>query len=1001
MQTSQEIQRIDNLINIGHLHDNNKKELNRLCSQVSGDELQDLVTRYELSYLGNLSRSLDGSFTAWATEDLRHYYTLLELNTEKSTKLLQDRADAVLTGIPITDSDHLLTIPSFKNVLQPKPFHQLENLAQVVAHLRVDTHPQHIFLQYLMILLNSYRLQILSCKDTTTPSPEIMELLCKIDHVNHLFASYFFEVITDSDLKDEVTRVFIKDCLSKVGALTAEIFPKLNQILRDTLRNPTVSLEKIEVYIENFLELHSFIQKKSLLNLIELPGFSSIAAYKVQLKAERLKQEFIFSGDWKSFLNNIRIYLQKPDLYPDLIHMIFSELTAQAQNPELKHDAHYTFCVHRVIQCIRQQPLEYETAQGFLSILENHDYSPNSDRYPSLLETANPGMIVAVLEKTNFATAVTYALDKGYLPPSAPLFYAMWVENRDRTLKLVNNLHEHHPILCHEILTLIFSDDVYNKQHQEWLAQNDSSFLKPYQSLFFLKRITIKYTTEPAVSESKEESSSEMTPAPSQAQEIVPLEVIWTHWLNCIESGLIISPYILSYESNRQLLTQLQALHSNIVAAPLNLQQIKTLCIALALYHGSHVQAASAGFLLPSPRISYPENVQWAHTLLVTLLFRIAYPNDCAEMNFQNVVEFLDLHFNDQKPLSKDTMQKQIIEDVGVRIACDLEGQLSHTYKFVHIFAQLFYMRQNTALSSVSIYPGSILLQLPITCSALYDVIDAPAQIDLPFWIPKSKSSQILRVISTLCLQKSMMTNLMLSYWIESEDIAINENLRSIMQGLGDTPQEKRQKLHSHAYFLKQLYHSYCVLNPNSTNQNFLPNPEFSQIIRPPLQAILTATKNNLQKHKESIDIFYQRFDFLCAIAISCGFNLHPTVRWVANQLGYDREANKAEREHFRTLEAHFQNYEMIHPSDFTWIKNEIQRAIDTNQFKSSWWSSNTYHNQLILLSRQLSESERLLHPSPQQTISALRRNSIHALPPPVIGEGSNLDADLAEYPSP
>lgn len=999
MQTSQEIQRIDNLINTGHLHDNNKKELNRLCSQVSGDELQDLVTRYELSYLGNLSRSLDESYTAWATEDLRHYYTLLELNTEKSTKLLRDRADAVLIGIPITDSDHLLTIPSFKNVLQPKQFHQLENLAQVVAHLRVDTHPQHIFLQYLMILLNSYRLQILSCKDTTTPSPEIMELLCKIDHVNHLFASYFFEVITDSDLKDEATRVFIKDCLSKVGALTAEIFPKLNQILRDTLRNPTVSLEKIEVYIENFLELHSFIQKKSLLDLIQLLGFSSIAAYKVQLKAERLKQEFIFSGDWKSFLNNIRIYLQKPDLYPDLIHMIFSELTAQAQNPELKHDEHYAFCVHRVIQCIRQQPLEYETAQGFLSILENHDYSPNSDRYPSLLETANPGMIVAVLEKTDFATAVTYALDKGYLPPSAPLFYDMWVENRDRTLKLVNNLHEHHPILCHEILTLIFSDDVYNKQHQEWLAQNDSSFLKPYQSLFFLKRITIKYTTEPAVSESKEESSAEMTPAPSQAQEIVPLEVIWTHWLNCIESGLIISPYILSYESNRQLLTQLQAFQSHIVATQLNLQQIKTLCIALALYHGSHVQA-SRGFLLVGPSISYPENIGWAHTLLATLLFRVAYPDGCAEMNFRNVVEFLNLdYFNDLQPLSIDTIQEQIIEDVGAAVASDLEGQLPHTYKFVHIFAQLFFNRQGNTLDSMSIYPGSTLRQLPTRCLGLYDAMDASAQIDLPFWISKSKRDQILTISGTLNLQKSLMTATMSLYWMENEDIVISENLRSLMFAMGGSPQEKRQKIRCHTYFLKQLYNTYCVLNPNSTNQNFLHGAELGQAIRSSLGAILTATKNNLQKHKESIDIFYQRFDFLCAIAISCGFNLYPTVRWVANQLGYDREANKAQRDHFRTLEAHFQNYEMIHPSDYTWIKNEIQRAIDTNQFKSSWWSSSTYHNQLILLSQQLSESERLLQPSPPQTISPLRRNSIHALPRRVIGEGSNLDAGMSATP--
>ena len=187
---------------------------------------------------------------------------------------------------------------------------------------------------------------------------------------------------------------------------------------------------------------------------------------------------------------------------------------------------------------------------------------------------------------------------------------------------------------------------------------------------------------------SAEGSSEVVSPKP------IPPEVIWPHWLDCIDSELIISPYILTHLVNRALLTQLVTLQNKILTTTLSMQQTKTLCIALALYSDDKVEVSSGNLFL-GPSVVYPQESEWANTLLVTLLERIAYPNNCTEMNFQNVVTFLDPNFNGTKVRSTDTMAEQVAEDLGIIHASDLEGKLSHTNKFVYIFDSKNYFGVN------------------------------------------------------------------------------------------------------------------------------------------------------------------------------------------------------------------------------------------------------------------------------------------------------------------
>ncbi|MDF1757083.1 MAG: hypothetical protein P1U74_02125 [Legionellaceae bacterium] len=925
-----------------HLNERQRQELFAALEQLSSEVLTAFINEQETALFESLAQgsifSLENTSTPWTAKDMNAYYELRP-DDDDLRLALHERRHAIIANNPITIHDNLqlsrnkITKPALEERVRFQ-FHQLESLSHARAILNPEKNAKEYCFDYLFSLLTHYRTQLqLACdaqKDESTPAVDHSELIIKMDWITHYFAQYFNQVIQDKQIDQHSAD--LKSLLTQLGELSEEIFPWLSIMFRHGLLQSNVDENVIDEHIESFLAFHSLLQEKSVGEMIYNISGGSIKPYiKQALKQELITWEGIQTADLDKKIRNVKFYLQQSELSSWVVTQISQDLLTIAQS-SLNEHPDLPFVLYLLAERARCERYVFQEA-----------YQLFFDSSIDLV--TNTGVLVSRLAQTKLDQAVTLALVKGFLPPSAQLLYLMLEKDRERTLVLIADLAENNLPTLKETLHIIFSDDDFALQHQLFLDSNPHPLVThEHYPLFVLRQA---YDAESA---------------PNNEQ-LIAL------WLKFIDSETMTHASFLAKEMNQQLFANLALLKDQIQTISLTHHQIKALCTALALYRATQLNLSAlnrslSGFamLLGPSKIAYKDSSQWAEELLYNLLKQVAYPQNSTEMDFDNVVRFLDIEFNapPENSIPLEVFQEHMLKDINTFLAANRHINLSFQDKFLHVFIQLF-KTQNIDINKTPIHVGTLLSELPTLCSHLFDLMSVTNYVAMPAWFSLALQSKVTSVMLSSALEQEIMSAFAAPHiqYLESLQDEADESetqqfnammsRNSIFASIYNnqlSPRVIEQNKRRMGYFVKQIYMAYCnhhLQHDGSRSLNKMiqreANREALQKDAQPIVARMEAMEKSLIAHNK----------------IARSYSYSWWWQWVGYIIGYDFQESKTQLEHFKTIKSYANQNDIRALYACQNLLQQVESAVTQETFKRSFWLTSFYHNELTQLQVELS----------------------------------------------
>ncbi|MGC1182732.1 hypothetical protein [Legionella sp.] len=927
-----------------HLNESQRQELFAALGQLSSEALTAFINEHETALFGSLAQesmfSLENTRTPWTVKDMNAYYALRPDDNDIRLAL-HERRHAIIAHNPITTHDNLqlsrnkITNPALEENVRFQ-FHQLESLSHARTILNPEKNAKEYCFDYLFSLLTHYRTQLqLACdaqKDESADTVDHSDLIIKMDWITHYFAQYFNQVIQDKQIDQQSAD--LKSLLTQLGELSEEIFPWLSIMFRHELLQSNANENVIDEHIESFFAFHSLLREKSVGEMIFNISGGSIKPYiKQALKQERITWEGIQTADLDKKLRNVKFYLQQSELSSWVVAQISQDLLLIAQSSPNAHPD-LPFVLYLLAERVRCERYVFQEAYQLL-------FGSNVEL------VVNTGVLVSRLAQTELDQAVSLALEKGFLPPSAQLLYLMLEKDRERTLALIAALSENNLPTFKETLHIIFSDDDYAPQHQLFLDSNPHPLITHEHYPLFVLRQAYHADASP------------------DTEQLVAL------WLKFIESEMMIHASFLAKEMNQQLFAKLALLKDQIQTIPLTHHQIKTLCTALALYRATQLNIRALNrslsplaFLMGPSKIEYEASSQWAEELLYNLLKQVAYPQNSTEMDFDNIVRFLDIEFNapPENSIPLETLQVYMLKDINAFLVANRHINLAYQDKFLHVFIQLF-KTQNIDINKTPMHVGTLLSELPTLCSHMFDLQPITDYVAIPVWFSLALQSKVTSVMLSSFVEQRMMSAFVAPH------ILYLENL-----------QDEEQNTRKMDYFIKQMYIAYC--NHHLQNDG---SRSLSRMIQ------REANRDALQSHTQPIWVRLEAIEksLIAHHKIARSYSYSWWWQWVGYIIGYDFQESQTQLNHFKTIKGHVKQNDIRTLDACQNLLQQVESAVTQKTFKRSFWRTSFYHNELAQLQVELSSlktkiiaSENMpLSTIPDEPASKLEKN-IQIAPP-------------------
>lgn len=950
-----------------HLNESQRRELFTALEQLSSEALTAFINEHETALFGSLAEgsifSLENTRTPWTVKDMNAYYALRPDDSDIRLAL-HERRHAIIAHNPITAHDNLqlsrnkLTNPALEENVRFQ-FHQLESLSHARAILNPEKNAKEYCFDYLFSLLTHYRTQLQLAsdaqKDESIPAVDHSDLIIKMDWITRYFAQYFNQVIRDKQIDQQ--NVDLKSLLTQLGELSEEIFPWLSIMFRHELLQANADESVIDEQIEAFLAFHSLLREKSVGEMIFNISGGSIKPYiKQALKQERITWEGIQTADLDKKLRNIKFYLQQSELSSWVVTQISHDLLSIAQSSPNAHPD-LSFVFYLLAERVRCERYVFQEAYQLL-------FDSNVESVP------NTGALVSRLAQNELDQAVSLALEEGFLPPSAQLLYLMLTKDRERTLALITALAENNLPILKETLHIIFSDDEYAPQHLLFLDSNPHPLIThEHYPLFVLRQAY-------------------------HAQGFLNNEQLVALWLKFINSEMMIHASFLAKKGNQELFAKLALLKDQIQTAPLTHHQIKTLCTALALYRATQLNLSALNrslspfpILMGPSKIEYEASSHWAEDLLCNLLKQVAYPQNSTEMDFDNVVRFLDIEFNapPENSIPLETLQEYMLKDINIFFAANRHINLAYQDKFLHVFMQLF-KTQNIDINKTPMHVGTLLSELPTLCSHMFDLPPITDYVAMPAWFSLALKSKVTSVILSSSLNQGMMSAFVaphIQYLENLQDeadesetqqfnamMSRNSFLGSIFNQL--SPRVIEQNTRKMGYFVKQIYMAYCKhhLQHDGSLARMIQreaNREALQNDAQPISARMEAIERSLVTHHK----------------IARSYSSSWWWQWIGYIIGYDFQESQTQLDHFKTIKGYAKQNDIRTLDACQNLLQQVESAVTQKTFKRSFWRNSFYHNDLAQLQVELSglktkiiaSENTLLSRTPDEPASELEEN--------------------------
>lgn len=943
-----------------HLNESQQQKLFLALGNLSSEALTAFINEHETALFSSLTQgspfSLDNTRTPWTVKEMNAYYNLRPDDSD-ITLALHERRCAIIAHNPITVHDNLQrsrnknTNPALEATIRAQ-FHQLQSLSHARALLNPEKNAQEHCFDYLFSLLTHYRSQLqLACeaqKEKSTPEVDHSDLIIKMDWITHYFAQYFNQVIQDKQINQHSAE--LKLLLTQLGELSEEIFPWLSILFQQELLQSNKDEQVIDERIEAFLAFHNLLHEKSVgERMLNISGLSLKPYIKQALKQERVTWEGIQTTDLDKKLRNVKFYLQQPELSSWVVAQISQNLLSIAQSsPNAHPDLSYVLYV--LAERVHQEPHAFPEAYQLL--------------FGSTIDlTTNAGLLVSRLAPTEVDQAVSHALTEGFLPPSAQLFYLMLEKNRERTLALIATLAQNNLPTLKETLHLIFSEDDFASQHQQFLDSTPHPLVThEHYPLFVLRQAY-------------------------HAESIPDNESLIALWLKFIDSETINHASFLAKETNQQLFAKLALLKDQIQTTPLTHQQIKALCTGLAFYRATQLKkhallrSYSPLAIITGPsKIEYEASSQWAEGLLHGLLSKIAYPQNATEMDFDNIVRFLDIEFNapPEKPISLEgnAFQEQMLTDINAFVAANRHINLASQDKLLHVFIQLF-KAQPIDMSKTPLHVGTLLSEWPTLCSHLFDLTPISDYVAIPAWFSPALQARITSVMLSTSIQQGI-TNVFAAPYIqtlehlqddadESETQQLNAMLsqNSFLGSIYNqfSPRAIEQNTRKMGYFVKQIYMAYCKHHLQQDSSIQLTRIMEREAKRDALQNDAQPISKKMAAIEKSLQAHHK---------IAKRYSHSWWWQWIGSIIGYDLKESQAQLDHFKTIKGYAKQHDIRTLDACQNLLQQVESALTQQTFKRSFWRTSFYHNELTQLQTELSGLKTKIIASETAPLSAI-----------------------------
>jgi hypothetical protein len=560
------------------------------------------------------------------------------------------------------------------------------------------------------------------------------------------------------------------------------------------------------------------------------------------------------------------------------------------------------------------------------------------------------------LAQTELDQAVSVALEKEFLPPSAQLLYLMLKKDRERTLALITALAENNLPILKETLHIIFSDDDYALKHQLFLDSNPHRLIThEHYPLFVLRQA---YHAERSLNN----------------EQLVAL------WVKFINSEMMIHPSFLAKKENQELFAKLALLKDQIQTAPLTHHQIKTLCTTLALYRATQLNLSAldrslsrfAIFIGPS-KIEYEASSNWAEDLLCNLLKQVAYPQNSTEMDFDNVVRFLDIEFNapPENSIPLEMLEEYMLKDINVFLAANRHINVAYQDKFLHVFMQLF-KTQNIDINKTPMHVGTLLSELPTLCSHMFDLPTITDYVAMPAWFSLALQSKVTSVMLSSSVNQRMMSAFVAPHiqYLESLQDEADESETQQFNAMMScslfnqlSPRVIEKNTRKMGYFVKQIYMAYCKHHLQHDDSRGLArmiqreaNREALQNDAQPISARMEAMERSLITHHK----------------IARSYSSSWWWQWVGYIIGYDFQESQTQLDHFKTIKGYAKQNDIRTLDACQNLLQQVESTVTQKTFKRSFWRTSFYHNELAQLQVELSSLKTKIIASENTPLSSI-----------------------------
>jgi len=867
---------------------------------------------------GGAKVSLEGKFTPWNKEDMDAYY-IMHPSDDATNINLYERRKILKEGFPLTMHDDLqLSRMQDLDSESARVFKQLELLAHARAIIDPKRSYEQHYINYLAALLMNYRVELKSAcaaqKAAVEPFKYILavepviggfafpresfsyhvlqyrpDITTKIDWIGRYIAEYANRIISaqQTNAYSEDLKIIFK----QLGELKQEVFPWLSVMACDQVfklyraQEPKhVKQKNINQYIDNFVAFHALFNEGSSAEFqLKTLGTNFARVIKQFLQNELAIAEGVCLKSLDKTHINIKHYLKQSQVSPRVMLEI-RECLSYAKTPAA------ALLVYLMMERIQRDPAKYKEA---------YHYIPNFNR-----DDNNPAIKVAMLKQHSFNQAVTVALESGFLPPTASLFYAMLEGNPEHCKKMMSDLAEKHPDVLHETLLHIFSDDTYEDDHVKLLESSiHPNVDHAHYPLFALRRAY----------EQKNLSDDEACQL----------------WVQFINSGIMIETEFFSKELNQQLFAKLEPVCKHLIhASVLSLPNMKVLASALAFYRATQLKmefykpcVIKIPFFSSASDVYYHQQSDWAEKCLSDLLTQVAYPNGATQINFDNIIRFLgvDFHYRTGQAISLEDLDEQIIQERDHFFALNQHINAELFYKFSHVFFQLH--QKNKSADDTPVYAETLMREFPSLCVVLLYVLQIPNYVAIPDCFSISLRS---------CIKGAMLES-----QVKQQSL---EQLRLLTPHFS-MGAENTFSLNADIFrFLKQLYMAYCkqCVEKNYAGDwaDILLRQNCKKSLQPQMEsihALLKTMKKELELHHKKV------------LQATGWFNI-----------GYNIEESQTQLDHFKKI------YNEMTKNDFSdlttcrKVLQQVTKAVTNNYFKRSLWVGSFYHNYLVQLKMAL-----------------------------------------------